>query len=439
MARAPFVVAALLGLGSVVAAQSPAPPSVVWFRFTPAVLAVGEPEDVRLEVQTRDADGAVLALPAGVRGHGREFVPLEPLGGGRFGVTLEYGHVLHDYQPDRDVMHTFVGNLQLLQGGVLADSRYNMHLNVSDGTFGPAAVRQRDPDMQSTAHVVNIVGQFDDPSRVDLSAIARRFYQRFGDDYDFLSFLFYPEHFANRTHSGVRNAVQGIGLTAFDRGASWGSRQRLLGYTVFPILSYFDMGELAASHELGHQWLQFLDVPALHGVKPHWPASTLAYGVMGYQTQLQGLELPFTIDHIGGDEYRWQGMPPASRFTDMDLYLMGLLPPAEVKPHFVPREDRRPCAGCDTGPVDVVTVEDVIRRHGHRLPDHTTSQKHFRVATIVVSDRPLSTREMSFLDHFAARGEAKTPLPFSSGLVSGTSLPWFLATDSRSTLSTTLE
>ena len=118
---------------------------------------------------------------------------------------------------------------------------------------------------------------------------------------------------------------------------------------------------------------------------------------------------------------------------------MGLLPPAEVKPHFVPREDRRPCAGCDTGPVDVVTVEDVIRRHGHRLPDHTTSQKHFRMATIVVSDRPLSTREMSFLDHFAARGEAKTPLPFSSGLVSGTSLPWFLATDSRSTLSTTLE
>jgi len=42
------------------------------------------------------------------------------------------------------------------------------------------------------------------------------------------------------------------------------------------------------------------------------------------------------------------------------------------------------------------------------------------------------------LDFFAARGEAQTPLRFSSGHGRGTTLPFALATGGRGTLSTTL-
>jgi hypothetical protein len=43
---------------------------------------------------------------------------------------------------------------------------------------------------------------------------------------------------------------------------------------------------------------------------------------------------------------------------------------------------------------------------------------------------------MAFFDFLAARGEATTPLHYTSGLASGTTLPFVLATNGRGHLST---
>jgi hypothetical protein len=58
-----------------------------------------------------------------------------------------------------------------------------------------------------------------------------------------------------------------------------------------------------------------------------------------------------------------------------------------------------------SGPVITVTVGDVIAAQGLRHPDVSTSQKVFRVATVIVTkDRPLNDDELALFDYFAARG-----------------------------------
>src|SRR5437016_14061318 len=96
------------------------------------------------------------------------------------------------------------------------------------------------------------------PADPNVISITRAFYTSFNDDYDFLSILTLPEVFANRYHAPVRNNVSGIGQSLFDNSALYGSGGRLLGYTFYPLSTYFDLAASASLHELGHQWINYL-------------------------------------------------------------------------------------------------------------------------------------------------------------------------------------
>jgi hypothetical protein len=86
-----------------------------------------------------------------------------------------------------------------------------------------------------------------------------------------------------------------------------------------------------------------------------------------------------------------------------------------------------------------LTVQDVIAAHGPRVPAYPNAPSRFTMATLLVSmDRLLSAREMSFFEFFAARGEATSPVSYSSGFARGTAKPFAVATAGRGTLSTTL-
>jgi hypothetical protein len=62
------------------------------------------------------------------------------------------------------------------------------------------------------------------------------------------------------------------------------------------------------------------------------------------------------------------------------------------------------------------------------------------MASIILSVGGLLTAdEMTFFDHMSARGQATSELPFTSGFLSGTTKPFFLATDGRATISTVPE
>ena len=133
----------------------------------------------------------------------------------------------------------------------------------------------------------------------------------------------------------------------------------------------------------------------------------------------------------------------SKQFNDLELYLMGLLPAEEVSGGrvFLNRDqfDQLRVGGVLEGPVETVTIEDIVAFQGPRVPAAGEARTGFHMASIVLSsDRLLSDDEMAFFDHMAARGEALTELPFTSGRASGITKPFFVATRGQGTLSTTI-
>ena len=54
-----------------------------------------------------------------------------------------------------------------------------------------------------------------------------------------------------------------------------------------------------------------------------------------------------------------------------------------------------------------VTIEDIIEKLGPRVPDHTESQKEFRIMTLVLTDEPLTEEEWTYFSNQAKNFEDK--------------------------------
>ena len=400
---------------------------LVSLETNPLVVDTGINENITLIAHTDGSiDSASVSLANGTT------VPMTKLGIGLFSVVLTHQQVLYHYNqtlyPNVNrygFINLFIGSFRVLRG--------RLDIGVDDGKFPSAAISSLASDAQATPHLVNIVRSFVDPSKIDQQAVTKRFYQLYGDDYDFINIISVPEHFSNRYHYQVKNTVSGIGLSKFDNTADYGSAGKLKGITRFPIpVLYFDGASRAHSHETAHQWLQFLNnVTKLQGITPHWPISELARSVMGYSsTGGQGLDFPWNLTPKGNGDYTAHYTPLADDyFQNMDLYLMGFAAPSEVGNYVVfTNQNQTLCDGCTiTKPTVSVGVQDVTAQYGARTPGYPNTQHHFRIATIIVSKQLLSARNMEYFDYFSRRGEAMIPIQGN--------IPWFNATKQRSTLS----
>ncbi|HSM60319.1 MAG TPA: hypothetical protein VK849_05955 [Longimicrobiales bacterium] len=339
--------------------------------------------------------------------------------------------------------HTFLGFIES------RSYRLNGHFNVRTGDMPDVAVAEVAPDAQRSPHVLNL--RTSEPYGGDPAPVLERLYELMGDDYEFVAVVSDASAFLNRSFWPLRNAVEGLGLDAFDRPAWWDGPTfpvgaRLEGALSFPIGSLFDLGSPALLHELGHRWINFLGGPAaLQSGQPHWPISDLADGIMSYSlpggvgaspvwrlVPVEGGGTDLRLECSGSREFVYR---------DLELYLMGLVPPEEVEPHVVFTDQEQPtsCNSLWSGPTATVTVEDVIEANGARVPAFGAAPTSFRIATVVVSaGRLLAPHEMAFYDHMAARGSATTPLRYSSGFEAGTVNPFWLATGGRATLETRL-
>ena len=299
------------------------------------------------------------------------------------------------------------------------------------------------PDAQDTPHLVNIVGE-EGFEGFDVKRWTRRFYELYNDEYDFLSVLRLPSVTHNRTHAAVCNDVSGIGVPLFDRSAEYGSAGRLRGLTIFPSASFYDGAERGYQHELGHQWINYLRGTPFEPGIPHWPMSDVAsaiMGVSGNRPDKQGEAFPYDLVPEGG-AWRLRALDQRApvRFNDLELYLMGLLPPEEVQPHFVFDNQDQECrrGGLLQGPVTTVTIEDLVGMVGPRQPSFADSPKVFRVGTLIVSDRPLTAEGMALYDFFTQRAELETEVPCCMGLMKCSALPFYASTGGRGRLDTSL-
>ncbi len=284
------------------------------------------------------------------------------------------------------------------------------------------------PDIFATPHAANVIlseAVFVPPS--------------FDHDYGFAAvrrFLdVYPRHFdLYTTFSG--------GL-APGAGDAYGCRASYYGRDVgIAQLNHHLAGDLAI-RLLAYRWGVHLSRPDLNLTYPGtglWSASD----VIGRRTSGKFLKAN------GDSTYTVSSAPPAvaasNRFGDLELFLMGLLPAAEVKPHRFIRDPAR------TGSLRYgervredetmeVTAEQIRAVYEEFLPTYEPT-KNFRAAFLVATTEPASVAEMSYVNQMAKYyGSGSQGAGAVTGMGYGTQhdAPSFAAaTGNRATLTTRL-
>ncbi len=369
----------------------------------------------------------------------------QPNGAWTFQVTAE--QALAGYQAG--LGRNYFGKLYQWEGATLIAGYTNLVVNVRDEIMPLVPIRTLAAGQaQMTRHVLNMrddTAYYWGTSPVGPPAsFFQRFYTYRQDDFDFLAVVAENLAFENRYYVGVRNTTQGLGSAVANSGAAYGSPSRLQGYVNFPNDNFFDLAETGLSHELGHRWCCFLDMPTLGKAhEPHWPMGDIAYGMMGTTDpgNKQGLQFPYTLVPQADGAYQVNATPLTNEFNDLELYLMGLLPANQVPEHFIFNNQNQTATpgGTLQGPVTRFTINDIIARNGQRVPAFGAAPTQFRLGTIALSrGRLLEPYEMAFFEYMAARGEATAELDAYSGAWLTRVKPFYLSTRTKGTLSTTV-
>ena len=413
------------------------PPQRFYVIWEPRAVTSGQTNPVAIRAVIPD-----LPAVAQVTLIGGATIPLTR-SGYTYAATLSAAQVFANYRAGDD--HVVVGYLDSFNNIGTRTARHNLVMNVRDASIPTVTVVSYSPAMQASPHVVNL--RYDklylgDPAPPE---VMKAFYQSLSDAYDFIAVVEQVEAYQNRFFLSVQNALQGIGTNIFNNTANYGSAGRLQGIIHFPLPSFFDLAATASLHEIGHRWMNYLNHPLLHPGNPHWPIGDMAYGIMGFsgaQAQ-QGMQFSYQLVARPDGSYQTNCIPQARQFNDLELYLMGLIPKEQVGTHFVFTNQPDPtlltCGGVIPGPVQTVTINDIIAVDGERplVTGNPLAGPVINLATIVLSaGRLLSADEMTFFDHMAARGEANAALPYTGGLDRGTTLPFSLATGGRVQLRT---
>ncbi len=251
-----------------------------------------------------------------------------------------------------------------------------------------------------------------------LKEYSARFYEHFNDEFDFLVFFAnlrrreietYPESFDGGFYSAAKNDVQGIGQGTFSNNSSWRSAGKLQGVIFFSVYELWDLGYSdfrsgTLHHELMHRWAAYLGKPLSDG---HWNDASNIRGSLGGVFTSDFEEI---VD-LGGGRYTGAKDPvdPMERpYPPLELYLAGFIPPEEVPDIWVgvDREwlfdesgnllrDENGDRIFSAREIKRFTIEDIIAKHGPRVPDQLQSQKDFRAAVILlVSEDYPATRKI---------------------------------------------
>ena len=417
-----------------------AAPSVTRVLFTPPVVPTTRTESVRFEATITENPASVALRVGGVdramADHGLNGDRVA--GDGVWTIQVPASDILSRNTTSRQY-RPVLGSCTPAGGG-----SFNVIAEVWTPTLGLPEIRGAGADGQWTDHVLNLVGTPAQLTNLDARFWARKLYERFPDRFDFINFVLVGGRNGNRHHVNVRNFVAGIRPTFSDTSAEYGSAGRLQGYNVFPFTYFYDAGNVAFNHETGHQWINgCVNTPFASGI-PHWPKGSMAINVMGFNVSgsVGGTyNHTFAPDGNGGYTVGPGAFINTTTFNALELYLMGLVPAAQVPSYFILKDQTR---NLSTGQVltaaevTEVGVQDIVNVHGARIPSSTAAQQHFRCATLMLSEEPLDAYAMSLYTHLTRRAEATQPHLFADGLFASTCNPWYVATGGRSIMHTRL-
>ncbi len=259
--------------------------------------------------------------------------------------------------------------------------------------------------------------------------ITKFYSQNVDEEADFLivfkDFVTFPEY---KYFFPIKRNILGINRKAFDSSDLYGTKGGLKGFigmgNIMELRESKDLFENALvtlAHEIGHYWLVYLDDPRLNltykdpnatiiGI--HY-ASCFQPGPGGYSDPMA--QIPTDWRQVNENTFvssltHWNTRN--SRFTPLSLYLMGLIPAESVSPMFLikPLDGSNDCAAWGkaademrgTGIKKEVTIEDIIRIYGKRVPDYRDSQKDFKIqfALVVHENSDLRQEDVNKFQEF---------------------------------------
>jgi hypothetical protein len=159
----------------------------------------------------------------------------------------------------------------------------------------------------------------------------------------------------------------------------------------------YDYAMSQIGHEMGHRWSAFVSAK-IHGEliplgPTHWATGLQAPAAFPYQRPTEASAMGGGVwqDNFDGtftqldDDY----YVPATGWSYLDLYLMGLIAPSEVPDFFLLRNLQRQGNDADGHPIfkadrTKIAIGDVISAEGPRMPDVDHAQKRFNTGMVLV-------------------------------------------------------
>jgi len=189
-----------------------------------------------------------------------------------------------------------------------------------------------------------------------------------------------PEGTTDSNNRNVAFYNHQLGRRSFDR--------KLLPYN-------YAMSQLA--HEMGHRWAAFVSAKVNGEIIPlgptHWARGLHAPVAFPYQRPTEASAMGGGVwqDNFDGtytqldDDY----YVPATGWSYLDLYLMGMIAPSEVPDFFILRNLVAVGRDLNGHPIfkadrTKVSVQDVIAVEGPRIPDVDHAQKKFNTGIVVI-------------------------------------------------------
>ena len=263
-------------------------------------------------------------------------------------------------------------------------------------------------------------------TELDLPALAARFYQTHGDQFDqlvmFTNFSFDLEG-AFAFELNIKNEIRGIGLEQFDFASEFGSSGRLQSFLAMNQLSEFPDDPDTAffgtnstvniiGQEAGHRWLsyvRFRDTNGQNSTKllgrddAHW-----SFFFNSEASVMEGNQ----IEDLGSGNFRTTAA--TDRYSKLDQYIMGFRDPNQIGPMFyvdnvtgtTRTASSAPAIGVSfRGMRQDLTVNDIIATEGPRIPTVAASSKVFKQAFILLVQHGTSpsNADVAKLDRFRQR------------------------------------
>ncbi|MBI2752875.1 MAG: hypothetical protein HYX46_05095 [Betaproteobacteria bacterium] len=300
--------------------------------------------------------------------------------------VVAVGKAKHRHADERE--HRFINYLKI--HGELAKSRPKMPPSTArDRVIGNVAVIEDDPN-----HSFILSARKD----VDWVAAYKKFRLTHEDQYDFVTFWsdFEVNCECGAFYCGLVNPAKGINWEACLPGgrAGWGS-QRLLGFMYF-----IRDDDAALLQEIGHHWMAYTGFKTkptdkrasyricLDNQPGHW-SSYFDDDASPMDYDESELDLPTGVSVDWGDNDDGTFTPRRVgqgqyRFCNLDLYLMGLIPPEEVGNFYLIRNPRR-VGGKIRGTRVTLNVNNIIWANGTRRPSVAKSPKSFTNAFVLLT------------------------------------------------------